>query len=152
MMIQKIIIPIILILLFLRITQIDQKDNTQPFGTDDEKNKKINVKHSDENGVQTFWGKYYKSDNINESLKKIKFLTLGSEKEIIWRKALIGSCILTLILSFFINEISTLLLLFFLGFLINYFLLGYFIRHNLFYKNNFILKHLKNIKNKITKK
>ena len=38
-MIFKIFIQIILVLILIRVSEIDHKDDTQPFGTDDERNK-----------------------------------------------------------------------------------------------------------------
>ena len=143
----KLIFQIILITLLLYVINIENIDNTRPYGTDKEKMKEYkNISFSEENGVQTFWGKYLKTDTVNDSLKKIKILSTAVQKDIIWRKAMIGAIIITLILSLFINNILFLLLVLFLCFNVIYFSINYYVRHILFYRINNTLKHLKNIK------
>jgi len=145
-MILKIIFLIVIILILLKIIKVDQKDNTHPFGTDDEKNKKVIFIPSDENGVNTFYGKLEDNDDIQSSLKKIKYLSYSSQKDIIWRKSLIGAIILIIISSIFYFDFKFQILLLITSFITIYFVINYFIRHVLFYRVRIIDKHIKNIK------
>jgi hypothetical protein len=102
-MMKNYILCLVLFFIAIYVWEIDYKDRTHPYGTDDTKNKKYypNFKGEDY-GVSVFWGKPDKKDTIRRSLDKIQWLFSPHKDEIIWRRVLFFSIIIGII--FYISE------------------------------------------------
>lgn len=145
----RIIYILLIILLAIKIWEIDIKDRTHPYGLDDKKNKEIRVE-GEKYGVFSYWGKPTKKDSIKNSLDKVEWLCTNYTRDVIWRRAFVGSVILTLPLTYImeltIHQSFLVLLETFIGL---YIYTEYDNHHIKYYKSTYTITHIKKIKKKL---
>uniref|UniRef100_A0A6C0EKN3 Uncharacterized protein n=1 Tax=viral metagenome TaxID=1070528 RepID=A0A6C0EKN3_9ZZZZ len=97
------ILPLALILLAKKLSNIETIENTHPFGREAKNKKKYFEKDRRNFGKYTYWGKPSKKDTIKNSLDKLHWLGEVHNKEVIWRRALYFAIIITLCVIVVIN-------------------------------------------------
>jgi hypothetical protein len=158
---KNILFFIILFFITNKIYQTELKDRYHPFGGNDLKLdkflKKNNIKQldiCDSNGKNIFWGKPEPKENIKKKLDKIEWLSTNYQNEIIWRKSLIQSILLSLILYTIIaNKID-----FDIGIIVSFIMISFAVIimsknydkcHNSKVKAKHIVNHIHAIKKKL---
>ncbi len=147
---------ILLLLLAQRMYQTDFIDRTNPFGTDEFKNKKYTNGQSGEDfGVGTFWGKPSKDDALIDHLDKIQWLSDSPFNDIIWRRAgitgIVGGILLCFVFdkNILFEEPIKLMFSIVLIFVFIYFSNMYYIQHVLLRRKKFIHTHVRKMKKKL---
>lgn len=155
MKVLNLLIPVIAVVIAVKVFGVDSIDRNNPFGTDKAKNDKYTKGKSGESyGVQTFWGKPSSKDTIKDALDKIQWLTHSAERDIHWRRSFISAVVAAIIIVLSINaklfyKPVYFFLVVFMGFIMCYFTLTYYVRHLLDRRIKFVDRHVRKIKSKL---
>jgi hypothetical protein len=149
------LLVVVLIVVAIYLSRVDNTDRVNPFGTDTVKNQKYAGKNVGEDfGVGTFWGRPSKSDDTRSMIDKIQWLSSSWNNDTLWRRSLTIGIFASMIILLGLNpkmimEPCKLLFTCFTVFIITYFTLSYYHRHFLWRRTKFIDTHITRLKEKL---